>query len=94
MRLHPAFARQLARKWLETKIAAPLDRGQHRSLPRHAAHSKRPHRVSHNLQPQIMGPRKIGHSLDLDRQFGDDQVGSVSARVSGANAMRGNIPLA
>ena len=37
MRLHPPFARQLAREWLETEIAAPLDHGQRRPLARHAA---------------------------------------------------------
>ena len=71
VRPHPTLAGKLAGKGLEPRVPAPLDDGQARPLAGDPTDAVGPHRVSLDLQPQIMRPGERGDRLDLERDLAD-----------------------
>ena len=94
MGLHSPFARQLTRIGLEASISPPLDHSQRRSLARDPGHAVGAHRVTGDLEAQVVRSRKVSHRLNLDRHLRDLKAGAVEPLlgVPSDSAIGGKIP--
>jgi hypothetical protein len=82
VRLHPAIAREVAGERLETQVAAALDRGQRRPLAGNPTDPVWPHRVAHDVHPQVVGAGERRDRIDSQGDFhhaGRRPVGSARA---------------